>query len=151
MPASKALGKTLARAVAQAKTVTALGSSRVFSGYKRWSESENFGALVQALTDESQGYCSLWLTGVQGGGRLGSMTIQIQGELCFPVAKDTSSDLSTLWDVIEDIRQALENQTAYGSAEFSPATCSITLRALDLEALPAAVFDVELSCPAPGI
>jgi hypothetical protein len=152
MPATKALGKTLARAVAQIKTVSAIGSSRAFAGYKRWSESENYAALAQALTDESQGYASMWLSGLAGTGRLGAVNIEMQGELYFPIAKDTSSDLSTLWDVIEDIRQALENKTAYASGfEFAPASCTIRLRSLDLESLPAAIFEVEMICPAPGI
>jgi hypothetical protein len=142
--------KTLDRAVAQAKTISGLGSSRVFQGYKRWAESDNFDTLVQALTANTQGFLALWLAGLSDSGRLGSLTITIAGELTIPVAKESSSDLSTLWDFIESIRQALGSQAAYGDGEFPP-SCEIALRDFDMERRFCAVFDVRLTAMASGI
>jgi hypothetical protein len=150
MAGTTAPTKTLERAVAQAKTISGLGSTRVFQGYKRWTEAENFDGLVQALTANTQGYLVLWLAGLSSGGRLGSLTITIAGELTIPVAKDSSADGSDMWDFVESIRQALEDQTDYGSGEF-PGSCEIVLRELDLERRFCAVFDVRLIALASSI
>ena len=146
MSTREAPATTLARAVAQAKTVLALGDDRVFSGHKRWLSAQNYRTMIGELEPEEEGYCLLWLNASTAFNDDGE--IEIEGELAFPLSGDTG-ELGDLWDVIEDIRQALEDQGAYTSGyEMPPASCSIRLRELDLTMPPAALFDVRVTCPA---
>jgi hypothetical protein len=125
-----AVTKSLDRAVAQAKTITGIGSARVYQGYKRWAEADNFEAQVRALTPLTQGYFSVWIDEITGGGKLGKQSFRLAGELAVTYTVESSVDLNSVWDLASALLDALQDQTVYVAGEHAP-RWTVRLRTLD--------------------
>lgn len=105
---------TLDRVIALAQGVTAIGSNRAFQSYKRFAEATNFEKDVELLTAQTQGYFIAELGECersQDGLDLPPFTIK--AELVCHVPKETSSDLSSAWDMAIDLAETLTTSTNY--------------------------------------
>lgn len=130
--------KTLDKVLAVAKGITGIGSSRAFQGYKRWTDAENKAGLIKALTAETQGYfhCMLKSAGsVDDTVADRPETFDIIGELQVGIAKDTSSDLNTAWELALSLSNALALNANFNEADRGlgiPQYCRFSLLNVDV-------------------
>lgn len=116
---------TLTRTLDQIKTiiggVSGMDPSRVFQGYKRFSATENYNDMVEALTAGSQGYFNYWLLRSGTSRTAENSNFDVFGELYTYIPKDTSDDLNASIDLCVAIRNALlleSNWPNLNSAEY---------------------------------
>ena len=109
---------TLDRVIALAGAQAAIGTGRAFQSYKRFAEATNFEKDVELLAAQTQGYFFAELgrcERTQDGLDIPPFTIK--GELVCHVPKETSSDLSSAWDLAIDIAEVLTTSTNYDAAQ----------------------------------
>ncbi|MCZ7645298.1 MAG: hypothetical protein M5U26_08440 [Planctomycetota bacterium] len=120
MPATTGATKTLLRIAAIAGDQAFIGGARVLTGFKRWTEAENFDVLVKALTDKQQAYFWVALRRIPSLGINEAKRFVFDAELVVPVDKESSDDLVGPWDLAVGLQDALENEASYGAGEFVP-------------------------------
>ena len=130
MAGSRPETKTLDRICAIAAAQSGIGAARVLKGYRRWSETEDFQALVRSLAAETQGYFWAALRAVRSHGQTELATLSFAAELVVAVPTDASTDLNAAWEFALALRDALQTEASYGDGEFVPAL-TVALRGVD--------------------
>lgn len=120
MAANIALTKTFARINAIVTAYTGIGAGRLLKGYKRFTDTENFYALVRALVTDTQGYYWSAIRNIGSAGPLQKTVWKFDGMLWMPLPKDTSSDLTVAWEYAMGLQAALETDSSYGDGEHVP-------------------------------
>jgi hypothetical protein len=133
--------KTLERIWTIAAAYAPVGASRVFKGFKKFTDAENLNALIRGLTAYSQGYFWCTLRSIPSQGNNEIKRFRFSAQLFVYVPKDTSIDLVSAWDCAVGLRDALEKITTYQDGEFAPKV-SIALSHVDVVAKGGiAIFD----------
>lgn len=145
------LTKTLDQIASAAGGIGGL-TARVFQGKKRFTDAQNFEALVKALTGESQGYLAVWFKSWEPGrqdiGQLGTM--HIGGNLFIKLDKDTTSDCNTMYDFIVSILTAIMIASNYRGWAVSPLGVTIEETEDDYED-GIAVFEIDFEFQTPAV
>lgn len=130
MAGTTALTQTLDRLKVVVGAVTGIDTTaRVFQGYKRFTASENYESLIEALSD-GQGYFDFWLVRSELGYRGDPATFNIAAKLYTKVTKDSSNDLNSGIDLCVAVRNAILSPTNW-TGFCRPIFCAFEFKGVD--------------------
>lgn len=119
MAASTSLTKTQDRIAAQAGALIWIGT-RVYPGYRKFADVENFENTMGALAPEAAGAFTFMLDRIESGGNENAKLAIFAGELVMPAPANTNSTLVDAWDKAVALIKQLEDPAAYLGGEFRP-------------------------------
>lgn len=98
--------RTLDQVIVIANSISGIGNTRTYQGYKRFADATNFEANVAALASGTQGYFWAGLKKIAAKEN-DVRSFSIIGELCVSVPKDVSDDMNAAWDLAISLTRAL--------------------------------------------
>ena len=145
------LTKTLDQIATAAGAVSGL-TSKVFQGKKRFTDAQNFEALVKALTGQTQGYLAIWFKSWEPGRQDMAQpgTMHVGGNLFIKLDKDTTSDCNSMYDFIVEILTAIMISSNYRGWAVTPIGLNIEETSDEFED-GIAVYEIDFEFQTPTI
>lgn len=103
-----------------AATVTAIGSTRVFQGKKRFTDAQNHENDVRGYTEEGQAAFFFWINSVSEGAQTTTGECLITGYLEFNSNQNNTSDLNKAYDVCFNLQSALSQESTFATIGCRP-------------------------------
>ena len=96
--------------------LTAISGVMAYQGRLRMLDTTDFEESVRGLTEQTQCYAITWLTQeLRRPVQSGTGTVELTILLFFKLNKDTSSDVNSMYDMVDRIGEALTPDTVWGS------------------------------------
>lgn len=114
--------RVLDRIAYQVGTIAAIGT-RIAQGKRRFTELESsLENVVKALTAESQGYFAFYMSERSSGNQTEVGTMTVTALLFASLPKDTTSDVNSLSDLLEDVLKQLSIESNFSNIGARPAS-----------------------------
>lgn len=107
------VSKVLDQVTSQVASIAGITNARVYQGQRRFQETDNFEAAVKGLVQESQAFASVSFGERRAKGQIkaGGFTIDVMVYIL--QTKDTSTITDTMYDLMELICIAVQQEAAY--------------------------------------
>ena len=119
-----------------AKAIPGIGDDRVFVGFKRFNDTENFEDMVTGLEPYTQGYFLFELAEIEHQ-QLETALFRFVGSLHFYAPKDTSNTLASAWALANALSYSLSLRANYESAGLTVLPRRISCKLYDVETISA--------------
>jgi len=103
-----------------AGAVSGIGSTRVYEGYKRFDDCDQFEQDVEALNPETAGFWSCWISSYDSDGDGELVRLSINGELVVFVPKDRTTYMNQANELAFEVASALLTTGNWQSDEVRP-------------------------------